>query len=292
VASQHITCITCTLPFRFLPCFPTLTPILTICPTATTLRRRRTTRRTNNGAGAYTATHTANTTTLPLNISPRLAPILPNPPAAQRRTTDGPTDGQSAAWSGHRLVAVAHSGPTASNPSPRPLISTTTPARPVASTDRPPRQPNVLQGEGATAQAVSDIPSVPSDTPTQVPNPVSDEEARQILDTWILNSDWLRQDMMEPMVGDHGVPTCAPQLASSGSSIYCCFLIPVMYKKGKISGWKSATDPTSKPDRHQRAIGKERAKRGHCPFKCPRDHDPDWFVRSTVIIDLVLILNL
>ena len=97
---------------------------------------------------------------------------------------------------------------------------------------------------------------------------------------------------MEPVVGGPGVPACALQLASSGQSIYCCFLIPVMARKGKILGWKSATDPASTPDRPQRAIGKERAKRGHCPFKCPRDHDPDWFVRSMVAIDQVLTLNL
>ena len=94
------------------------------------------------------------------------------------------------------------------------------------------------------------------------------------------------------MVGDHGVPTCALQLAPNGESIYCCFLIPVMAKKGKVAGWRPATDPTSKPDRHQRAIGKERARYGHCPFKCPREHDPDWFVRFTGVIDLVLTLNL
>ena len=28
-------------------------------------------------------------------------------------------------------------------------------------------------------------------------------------------------------------------------SIYCCILIPVLARKGKISGWKSATDPIS-----------------------------------------------
>jgi hypothetical protein len=98
-----------------------------------------------------------------------------------------------------------------------------------------------------------------------------------------MNSDWRRQNEMEPMVGDAGVPTCALQLAPKGQSIYCCFLVPVRARRGKISGWKSATDPTSKPDRHQRALGRERAKRGHCPYKCPGDHDPDWSVRSLVV---------
>jgi hypothetical protein len=133
------------------------------------------------------------------------------------------------------------------------------------------------------------LPPSPSDTHTQMSTPpLSNEEARQVLDDWIMNSDWLRQDRMEPMVGDPGVPPCALQLASSGQSIYCCFLVPIRARKGTISGWKSAADPTNTPDRHQRAIGKERANRGHSPFKCPRHHDPNWFVRSMVAIDQVL----
>jgi hypothetical protein len=144
-----------------------------------------------------------------------------------------------------------------------------------------------------TVQAASPSPSISSDTHTRMSTPsLSNEEARWILNTWIMNSDWFRQDKMEPMVGDPGVPTCALQLASSGQSIFFCFFIPAIARKGKISGWKSAAGPTSRPDRHQRAIGREPANRGHCPFKCPRDHDPDWFVRSMVAIDRVLTLNL
>ena len=144
-----------------------------------------------------------------------------------------------------------------------------------------------------TVQAASPLPSISFSPPTRMSTPsLSNEEARRILDTWIMSSDWLRQDMMEPLVGSPGVPSCALQLASGGQSIYCCFLIPVMARRGKISGWISATDPTSTPDRHQRAIGKERAKRGHCPFKCPRDHDPDWFVRSILFVDQVLTSSL
>jgi hypothetical protein len=100
--------------------------------------------------------------------------------------------------------------------------------------------------------------------------------ARQIMNTWIMGSKWLHEDEMEPRVGDPGVPICALQLAERGQSIYCCFLVSVKGRKGKILGYKSASDPTAKPDRHRRAIEKERAKFGHCPFKCPRDHDPDW----------------
>ena len=141
-------------------------------------------------------------------------------------------------------------------------------------------------------QVAPPSPPISSDPPTRMSTPpLSDEEARQALHTWIMNSDWRRQHKMEPLVGDPEVPTCALHLASKGQSIYCCFLIPVMARRGKILGWKSATDPSSKPDRHQRAIGKERAQRDHCPFKCPGDHDPDWFVRPMIVIDQVLTLN-
>ena len=143
-----------------------------------------------------------------------------------------------------------------------------------------------------TVQAVPPSPSIPSNTPTRMPTPfLSDEEARQTIHTWIMNSDWRREDKMEPLVGDPGVPTCALQLASKGQSLYCCFLIPVMARGGKISGWTPAADPTSKPDRRQRVIGKERAKRDHFPFNCPRDHDPDWFVRPMIVIDQILTSN-
>jgi len=96
---------------------------------------------------------------------------------------------------------------------------------------------------------------------------------------------------MEPAAGDPGVSTCACQLALKGQSVYYCFLLPVMAKKGKISGWKSATDPTGKPYRHQRAIGRERDKRDHYPFKCPGDHGPGWSVHFLVVIGQVLTLD-
>ena len=138
------------------------------------------------------------------------------------------------------------------------------------------------------AQAASPLSPIPPIAATRMSTPsLSDDEARQILETWINNSDWFHQDEMEPLVGDPGVPACALQLALKGQSIYCCFLVPVLDRKGKASGWKSATDPASKPDRHQRAIGRERFNRTHFPFKCPRDldhdpdHDPNWFVLFT-----------
>jgi len=127
-----------------------------------------------------------------------------------------------------------------------------------------------------TARVASDSPPSPSSTSARLSTPsLSDDEARRALETWMRDSKWRRQNEIEPLVGDPGVPACALQLAKKGQSVYCCFLVPVKVKKGKASGWRPATDPKSKPDRLRRVIGRERAKLGHCPFKCPGDHDPD-----------------
>ena len=113
--------------------------------------------------------------------------------------------------------------------------------------------------------------------PTRSSTPsLSDERARQVIKTWIQNSLWLRNDEKEPVVGAPGVPTCALQLADKGQSIYCCFLVPEKDRKGKILGYKCASDPTSTRDRLHRAIGRERVKYSHRPFKCPKLHDPNW----------------
>ena len=140
------------------------------------------------------------------------------------------------------------------------------------------------------SRASSHRPSTPSITqkaPRSSPTPsaasirtsntsLTDEEARQTLETWIENSEWYQKDELEPVVGAPGVPTCALQLAEKGQSIYCCFLI-VAKRGGKVLGWKSATDPSGW-DRLHRAIAKERVRRGHRPFKCPQGHDRNWFV--------------
>ena len=162
---------------------------------------------------------------------------------------------------------------------------------------RPPRAPRARPRRSPAPHTTRMAPRLSSMSPTmatRMSSPsLSEEEARGILETWIRNSDWYNQNEMEPVVGGPGVPTCALQLASKGQSIYCCFLIPVLDRKGKISGWKSATDPASKPDRHQRALGRERANRDHCPFQCPRyrGHNPDWSVRFLLVTDPVLTLN-
>jgi hypothetical protein len=117
--------------------------------------------------------------------------------------------------------------------------------------------------------------STPSVVSTRTSNTsLTDEQARQTLETWIEGSEWYQKDEMEPVVGAPGVPTCALQLAEKGQSIYCCFLLVAKGRGGKVLGWKSAADPRSGWDRLHRAIAKERVRRGHRPFKCPGLHDP------------------
>ena len=117
----------------------------------------------------------------------------------------------------------------------------------------------------------------PSVVPTRTPTPsLSDEEAMQVMKNWIEHSQWLREDEKEPTVGAPGVPICALQLAEKGQSVYCCFLVSEKDRKGKILGYKSASDPNSTRDRLHRAIGRERVKYGHRPFRCPRNHDSNW----------------
>jgi hypothetical protein len=119
----------------------------------------------------------------------------------------------------------------------------------------------------------------PSSVPTRTPSTsLTDEEARQTLETWIERSEWYQRDELEPVVGAPGVPTCALQLAERGQSIYCCFLIVAKGRGGKVLGWRSTAD-RSGWDRLHRAIAKERVRRGHRPFRCPQQHDRNWFVR-------------
>ena len=116
---------------------------------------------------------------------------------------------------------------------------------------------------------------------TRTPDPsLTDEEVRQILESWIQHSEWYRNDELEPVVGGPGVPICALQLAPKGQSIYCCFLVGGKGRGGKFLGWKSATDPSGW-NRLHRAIARERGKRGHRPFKCPQRHG-NWFVRPQI----------
>jgi len=126
-------------------------------------------------------------------------------------------------------------------------------------------------------QAALRSPTAPSVALIRTSTPsLSDEQARKSMKAWIQDSRWLREDEKEPIVGKPGVPICALQLAEKGQSIYCCFLVTEKDRKGKILGYKCASDPNSTCDRLHRAIGRERVKYGHRPFKCPRDHDRNW----------------
>jgi hypothetical protein len=124
-----------------------------------------------------------------------------------------------------------------------------------------PRSPSVASTRASTRASTPSLP---------------DEEAREVMKTWVEHSQWLREDEKEPTVGAPGVPICALQLAEKGQSIYCCFLVAEKDRKGKILGYRSASDPNSTRDRLHRAIGRERVKFGHRPFKCPRNHDSNW----------------
>ena len=138
------------------------------------------------------------------------------------------------------------------------------------------RAPSCRPSTPRMDRGTSRSPSVSSTrTPTPTPS-LSDEQAREVMKIWIEHSQWLREDEKEPTVGAPGVPICALQLAEKGQSIYCCFLVSEKDRKGKILGYKCASDPKSTRDRLHRAIGRERVKHGHRPFRCPGHHDPNW----------------
>lgn len=172
--------------------------------------------------------------------------------------------GGSSSLEEHQVVFHVQS-PSSPQPSRRPSH------RPSRSSSRRPSTPSISRKTPRS----SPTPSVAS---TRTSNTsLTDEQARQTLETWIESSAWFQRDELEPVVGAPGVPTCALQLAEKGQSIYCCFLTVAKGRGGKVLGWKSATDP-SDWDRLHRAIAKERVRRGHRPFKCPQQHDRNWFV--------------
>ena len=145
--------------------------------------------------------------------------------------------------------------------------------RPSRASSRRPSTPSITR--------ITTRSSTLSSVSTQISNTsLTDEQARQALETWIEGSEWYQRDELEPIVGAPGVPTCALQLAEKGQSIYCCFLIVSKGRGGKVLGWKSATDPSGW-DRLHRAIAKERGRRGHRPFKCPQRHG-NWCVRPPI----------
>jgi len=142
---------------------------------------------------------------------------------------------------------------------------------------QPSRQPSRASSCRPSTPRMDQGARSPSVASTRASTPsLSDEEARQVMKTWAEHSRWLREDEKEPTVGAPGVPICALQLAEKGQSIYCCFLISEKDRKGKILGYKCPSDPNSTRDRLHRAIGRERVKYGHRPFKCPGNHDSNW----------------
>jgi len=79
-----------------------------------------------------------------------------------------------------------------------------------------------------------------------------------------------REDEKEPTVGAPGVPFV---LFSSRRGPVDLLLLPRFRegsKRARSLGYKSASDPNSTRDRLHRAIGRERVKYGHRPFRCPR----------------------
>jgi len=191
----------------------------------------------------------------PQPVQAELAPYSPASPTCQ------PNAGLEPAI---HVQGSRRASPTPiSSPKPFPHSSRASSHRPLTPRmdQRVRRSPSVTSTGPGPARAAT--PSLPG------------ERARQVIKTWIETSLWLRTDEKEPVVGAPGVPTCALQLADKGQSIYYCFLVPEKDRKGKILGYKCASDPASTRDRLHRAIGRERVKYGHRPFKCPRHHDPN-----------------
>ena len=103
--------------------------------------------------------------------------------------------------------------------------------------------------------------------------PMSTEETRELMEDYIKRSRWFQMDMMEPSIGDYGVPECATLLARKGESVWCCFVGTRREKEGKHVHY--CTQCGFKNKRLHQVIGHQRQKRGHNPFVCP---DYGWCV--------------
>ena len=88
--------------------------------------------------------------------------------------------------------------------------------------------------------------------------------ARQLMEGYIKSSTWHKTDMMEPSVGDVGVPIYAVLLAASGESVYRCFVDTKTDQEGKTEYHCSSCG--FKSNRLDRSIEHQRSKRGHRPF--------------------------
>ena len=103
---------------------------------------------------------------------------------------------------------------------------------------------------------------------TTAPPAISTEDARQLIEDYIKCSTWYQTGMMEPCVGDAGVPACALLLARSGESVYLCFVDTRKDQEGSIEHYCTACG--FKSGRLDQLIEHQRSKRGHL-----RD-EPDW----------------
>ena len=110
---------------------------------------------------------------------------------------------------------------------------------------------------------------------TTPPAPMSTEEARKLMEDYIKSSLWFQVDMMEPSIGDDGVPACAILLSREGESVYRCFVGTRRERKGKPMHY--CTECGFKSKRLHQVIGHQRYKRGHSPFVCP---DYGWCVHN------------
>ena len=118
-------------------------------------------------------------------------------------------------------------------------------------------QSSRMQPESSTRQVMQPPDSRPA---------LSDDEARSLIDKYIQAAPWFHEHLIEPLVGDEGVPTCTLQLASRGESVYRCFVVPGK-SKDNIPMFECATcEYTS--NRLHRVIEHQRVKRNHRPFAC------------------------
>ena len=93
----------------------------------------------------------------------------------------------------------------------------------------------------------SRFPSLSLRPPTRVVIPsrfglVRTEQVRLLVQ---LKYIYLRLPTSDIATSFHFLPRARVSDSVQTLSIYCCTLIPVLARKGKISGWKSATDPIS-----------------------------------------------
>ena len=135
----------------------------------------------------------------------------------------------------------------------------------------------VSSGHSTTIESMARTGTLRHRVPTPPPA-ISTGDARQLIEDYIKGSTWYQTHMMEPSVGDVGVPACALllvgelgvpvsalQLAKRGHSVWACFVKGVR-REGRLIF--KCTTCTHETDRLHRAVNHQRAKWGHKPFAC------------------------